>query len=374
MITSKKVLPLWAICLSACFSIILFSDWALAQSQTTGRITGTVKDEKGAVIAKAEVAVTSKTTSGARTATTDSEGNYIVPLVPPGDYQITVKANGFKTASFDNVRVAITETTVINADLAVGGAEEMITITAAGPVVQTESSQLGRVVDSRTVAELPLATRNFTQILGLSPGAATYLPDHTSVGRNSQNISVNGARVTNNNFQINGVDANSMGTNSAPSLSVPAPETIQEFKVQTSLYDATFGRSGGGNVQAVTRSGTGEFHGTAYEYLRDDKLNANSPVLKSVGGKRPVLDRNVFGFTLGGPGVKDKLFFFLPGHAREQRRIADQQPVIERAGRAGLDRQPVGGDAAQHVSAGGARRNAHQPDGAGLTQFQAWHG
>ncbi|MGH9844810.1 MAG: carboxypeptidase regulatory-like domain-containing protein, partial [Blastocatellia bacterium] len=310
MITSKKVLPLWAICLLACFSVT-FNNQALAQSQTTGRITGTVKDEKGAVVPGAEVTVNSKATGDARKATADSEGNYIVPLLPPGVYQLTVKANGFKTASFDNVRVAITETTAINADLAVGGAEETVTITAAGPVVQTESSQLGRVVDSRTVAELPLATRNFTQILGLSPGAATYLPDHTSVGRNSQNISVNGARVTNNNFQINGVDANSMGTNSAPSLSVPAPETIQEFKVQTSLYDATFGRSGGGNVQAVTRSGTGEFHGTAYEYLRDDSFNANSPVLKSVGGKRPVLDRNVFGFTMGGPGVKDKLFFFL---------------------------------------------------------------
>src|SRR5204863_6664396 len=131
----------------------------------------------------------------------------------------------------------------LNADLTVGGAEETVTVTAAGTLVQTDGAQLGRVVDSRTVAELPLATRNFTLILGLSPGAATYLPDHTSVGRNSQNSSVNGARVTNNNFQINGVDANSMGTNSAPSLSVPAPETIQEFKVQTSLYDATFGRS-----------------------------------------------------------------------------------------------------------------------------------
>ncbi|MBI1761181.1 MAG: TonB-dependent receptor [Acidobacteria bacterium] len=308
MITSKDVLSL---CLSVCCSIILCSSSALAQSQTTGRITGTVKDEKGALIAGAEVTASNKATGDARTTTTGGDGNYIVPLLPPGLYQVTIKAQGFKQAALDNVRVAITETTVINADLLVGGAQESVTIAAAGPTVQTESSQLGRVVDARTVAELPLATRNFTQILGLSPGAATYLPDHTSVGRNSQNISVNGARVTNNNFQINGVDANSMGTNSAPSLSVPAPETIQEFKVQTSLYDATFGRSGGGNVQAVTKSGTGEFHGTAYEYLRNDSFNANSPVLKSVGGQRPVLDRNVFGFTLGGPGVKDKLFFFL---------------------------------------------------------------
>ncbi|HYV28204.1 MAG TPA: carboxypeptidase-like regulatory domain-containing protein, partial [Candidatus Eisenbacteria bacterium] len=182
---------------------------AFAQSQTTGRIAGTVRDEKGAVIAGAEVTATSKTIGDARTAITDGEGNYILPLLPPGVYQVTIKANGFKKTSSDGVRVAITETITLNADLAVGGAEETVNITAAGTLVQSDGAQLGRVVDSRTVAELPLATRNFTQILGLSPGAATYLPDHTSVGRNSQNISVNGARVTNNNFQINGVDANS---------------------------------------------------------------------------------------------------------------------------------------------------------------------
>lgn len=309
MINRRVVASCWILCLFVCLG--LFQGNGLAQSQTTGRVSGTVKDEKGAVVPGADVTISNKVTGEARTYLTDSEGAYLFPLLPPGAYQVTIKANGFKKASFDNVRVAITETTVLNAELSIGATEETVNITAGGQAVQTESSQLGRVVDARTVAELPLATRNFTQILGLSPGAATYLPDHTSVGRNSQNISVNGARVTNNNFQINGVDANSMGTNSAPSLSVPAPETIQEFKVQTSLYDATFGRSGGGNVQAVTKSGTEQFHGTFYEYLRDDSLNANSPVLKSVGGKRPVLDRNVFGFTLGGPAIKDRLLFFV---------------------------------------------------------------
>lgn len=303
---TKKV---WVFIATVCL-LIIGNSLTLAQSQTTGRITGTVNDEKGAVIAGAEVTVTNKATGEARVVSTDSEGHYSVPLLPPGTYQVAIKSAGFKKAVSDNVKVVITETTAVNADLSVGGTEESVTVSAASPLVQTDSAQLGRIVDARAVAELPLATRNFTQILGLSPGAATYLPDHTSVGRNSQNISVNGARVTNNNFQINGVDANSMGTNSAPSLSVPAPETIQEFKVQTSLYDATFGRSGGGNVQAVTKSGTGEFHGAVYEYLRDDAFNANSPVLKSVGGARPELNRNVFGFTIGGPGIKDKLYFF----------------------------------------------------------------
>jgi hypothetical protein len=294
-----------AICL-----LTVFAPPAHAQGQTTGRIAGTIKDEKGALIPGAEVAVANKATGETRNAAADEEGNYAVSFLPPGVYQVSVRANGFKQVVIDNVRVAITETATINASLSVGVAEESITVTSTPPLAQADGAQLGRIVDSRAVAELPLATRNFTQILGLSPGAATYLPDNTSVGRNSQNISVNGARVTNNNFQINGVDANSMGTNSAPSLSIPAPETIQEFKVQTSLYDATFGRSGGGNIQAVTKSGTNEFHGAAYEYFRNDALNANNPFLKAAGVPRPALKRNIFGVTMGGPLVKDKLFFF----------------------------------------------------------------
>jgi len=269
-----------------------------------------VVDEKGAAIPGAEVTVANMATGETRNVVSDDSGHYIVPLLPPGVYSVSITANGFKKFVADDVRVALTETSTLDATLAIGAVSESVVITATPPLVQTESSQLGRVVDSRAVSELPLATRNFTQILGLSAGAATYLPDNTSVGRNSQNISVNGGRVTNNNFQINGIDANSMGTNSAPSLSIPAPETIQEFKVQTSLYDATFGRSGGGNIQAVTKSGSNAFHGGAYEYLRNAKLNANNPFLKAANVARPVLTRNVFGGFLGGPIQKDKAFFF----------------------------------------------------------------
>ena len=178
-------------------------------------------------------------------------------------------------------------------------------------LLQTDGPQLGRVVDARGVSELPLATRNFTQILSLSPGTATYLPDATGVGRNTQAISVNGARVTQNNYQINGVNVNGLGINGSVLVPVPAPETIQEFKVQTSLYDATYGRAGGANIQILTRSGSKEWHGSAYEYLRNDALNANDSFLKVAGVKRPVLRRNVFGATLGGPVRRDRAFFFI---------------------------------------------------------------
>ncbi|HEV2860403.1 MAG TPA: TonB-dependent receptor [Pyrinomonadaceae bacterium] len=296
---------------AACLSALIFCAVALGQSQTTGRIGGTVTDQNGAAVAGAEVTVASRATGEERKVVTDESGVYIISLLPPGEYRVTVAAANFKKAVFESVRVAITETATVDAELQVGAlTDETVVVSAAAAALQTEAPALGRVVDARAVAELPLATRNFTQILSLSPGTATYLPDNTAVGRNSQNISVNGARVTNNNFQINGIDANSMGTNSAPSLSVPAPETIQEFKVQTSLYDATFGRSGGGNVQAVTKSGTNEFHGSLYEFFRNDALNANNPFLKAAGVRRPVLKRNVFGGLIGGPVRKDRAFFF----------------------------------------------------------------
>jgi hypothetical protein len=305
MITKKDVALLLTIGLLALSAVP-----AQAQSPTTGRIEGTVKDQNGAVIVAAVVKAINRATEDERAVNTDERGRYVIPLLPPGVYRVSISASGFNTAVIDAVHVLITETTPVNSDLVVQGViADPITVQIE-PLMQTGGPQLGRAVDSRFVSELPLASRNFTQILSLSPGVATYLPDSTAVGRNTQTISVNGARMTQNNVQINGIDANTMGSSSAVNLAVPAPETIQEFKVQTSLYDATFGRSGGGNVEIVTKSGSNDFHGVVYEYFRNDALNAKNPFLKAAGVKRPVLERNVFGGTLGGPVKKDKAFFF----------------------------------------------------------------
>ena len=148
-------------------------------------------------------------TGNKRTITTDEVGPYAVPLLPPGVYLVTISARGFARERFAT-RVVITETTTIDAKL--GFSLDTFTVDVGPPLVQADGPQLGRVVDSRMVSELPLSTRNFTQILSLSPGAATYLPDSTAVGRNTQTISLNGARMTQNNVQINGIDANTMGT------------------------------------------------------------------------------------------------------------------------------------------------------------------
>ncbi|PYS53852.1 MAG: carboxypeptidase regulatory-like domain-containing protein, partial [Acidobacteria bacterium] len=290
-------------------AVLLLSSSAFAQTQTNGRIAGTVKDQNGALIVGAEVITTSKATGEARKVTSDDAGSYSVPFLPPGEYRLSISANGFAPKVFPDIRVSITETTTRDATLAVAGlTTDAVSITAA-PLLQTEGPQLGRIVDSRPVSELPLAARNFTQLLGLSTGTATALPDNGTIGRNTQSVSVNGARFTQNNFQINGIDANGIGGRGAR-LADPAPETIAEFKVQTSLYDATFGRAGGGNIQIVTKTGTNNFHGALYEYFSNDALNANNPFLKAVGVRRPVLKRNYFGGTVGGPVRRDKIFFF----------------------------------------------------------------
>jgi hypothetical protein len=321
MITGKAIPLFWAGCL-----LVLCTSYAFAQSQTTGRIAGTVKDPNGAVIVGAAVTVTSLATAEERKGTTDTEGYYDVPLLSPSTYRVRITASGFNPA-LDLARVVITETTAVNAELAVAGlSAETVTVSAA-PLIQAGGPQLGRVVDSRAVAELPLATRNFTQILALSPGTFAALPDNTALGRNSQSVSVNGARTTQNNFQINGIDANQLNNNSTESVAVPAPETIQEFKVQTSLYDATYGRGAGGSVQAVTRSGTNEFHGALYEYFRDDAFNANNPFLKTAGVKRPTLTRNVFGGLLGGPVKSDRAFFFVSYQGTRERNGASDNSL-----------------------------------------------
>jgi hypothetical protein len=286
--------------------LLLASICVLAQGPTTGRIAGTVRDQHDAVIAGATVSVVSRDTGDGREAKTNEDGYYSVSSLRPGYYDVRVSAPGFATDP-KPILVHITETPTLDFSLEPTLGDKFVEILP--PITQADGPQLGRIVDSRAVSESPLATRNITQILGLSPGVSVDLPNNTAVGRNPQNISVNGARTTQNNYQINGVDANNIRNNNFQRVSVPAPETVQEFKVQTSLYDATYGRSGG-NIQAITRSGANEFHGAAYEYFRNAALNANNPFLKAAGVKRPVLNRNVFGGLLGGPIKRDTIFFF----------------------------------------------------------------
>ncbi|HEX8354502.1 MAG TPA: TonB-dependent receptor [Pyrinomonadaceae bacterium] len=276
----------------------------------TGQITGRVEDAAGAVVPGASVTVTSLATSAQRQAATGDEGGFAVPLLPPGRYRVEVSAQGFKRVVVEEVEVNATQTATVNLRLEPSTVEETVTVTAEGTLAQQESSQVGRVIEGRAISQLPLPTRNFQQLLTLSPGASASVSNNTELGRGDAVISVNGQRTTSNSVRINGVDANSVGTNSTPNIAVPATDSLQEFVVQTSLYDASQGRNAGGNVEAVTKSGGREFHGNIYAFVRDDALNANDFFLNAAGRPRPVLTRSQFGGTLGGPVVREKLFFF----------------------------------------------------------------
>jgi hypothetical protein len=276
----------------------------------TGQLNGTVVDANGAAIVGATVKLTSLTTSQLREVSTGESGGFGLTLLPPGRYKIEVNANGFRTTLVEDVHVNITQTTTILVHLDPATVSGTVTINAGVPLVQQESSQIGRVVEGQTLRQLPLPTRNFQQLLTLSPGTSASVSNNTELGRGDSIISVNGQRTTSNNVRINGIDANALGTNGTPNIASPATDSLQEFIVQTSLYDASQGRNAGGNVEAVTRSGGNDYHGNAYYFLRNKALNENDFFLESAGQPKPVLSRHQFGGTLGGPIVHDRAFFF----------------------------------------------------------------
>jgi hypothetical protein len=311
-----KRFAIWGLLCFLC--LLMASTLAMAQTATTGQITGTVKDPSGAVIAGAKLTLTSAA-GEQREATTSAEGFYRFVLLPPGAYKLVIAAPGFKTATFDNVTVRITQSTDVSPSLALPTAAEAVNVSAEPPLIELDKATAGRVIGENAIAQAPLPTRNFQQLLALSPGAVSGLSNNTELGRGDANIFVNGQRATSNNVVVDGTGVNSPGTNSTPNISVPSPDAIQEFIVQTSMYDATQGRNAGGNVAVVTKSGTNAFHGDVFEFLRNNKLNANDFFLNQKGVPRPRLTRNQFGGTLGGPLVKDKTFFFISYQGTRER-------------------------------------------------------
>jgi len=290
--------------------VLLLAGRADAQTPTTGQVSGLVKDPSGAVISGAKITLTN-TAGVSRETTSGGDGRYTFPLILPGVYKLAVEAAGFSQFVAENVVVRITEYSEVNANLAVKGGAQTVNVTEQAPMVETDTPARGDVVDSNTLRQLPLATRNFQQLLTLTAGTSGSIPNSSDLGRGDTAFDVNGQRTLSNAVVINGVDASSIGTGSTPNLAVPATDTLQEFIVQTSLYDASQGRNAGSVVAAVTKSGTNEFHGNLYEFFRNDALDANNFFLNGAGVGRPPYQRNQFGATFGGPIVKDRAWFFL---------------------------------------------------------------
>lgn len=300
---------------------VLLALWvpaAMAQSSGTSGLTGTVTDPSGAAIPNVTVTLTSNSTGQVRTATTGTDGSYKFSLLPPGDYKVRFSVSGFKTSEVGSVQLNVTETPALDRVLEVGAQTDQITVEATAEVLQTQSSTLGTVVGGTTISEMPLASRNYTQILSLSAGASANVNNGAAFGKGTLDMSVNGAGRDQNNFQMDGISVvNAFGDGTVADngiyvgIAIPSPDAIQEFKVQTSTYDASYGRNPGANVNVLTRSGSNAFHGTLFEYFRNEDLNATDFFENAIGGgKQQVLKQNQFGGTIGGPLKKDKLFFF----------------------------------------------------------------
>ncbi|HJP95260.1 MAG TPA: carboxypeptidase-like regulatory domain-containing protein [Pyrinomonadaceae bacterium] len=275
---------------------------ALAQAGSTGAISGTVKDEKGAIVPGAQVEVINATTGVTeRTTSSDASGNFVVQQLLPGTYKVVVTASGFSKTEVPDVKVNVTETTTVNVPVKVGQISESVTVTGAQSQIQLNSAATGQTLQSATINTLPLATRNFLTLLTLSTGANTEMFQSDALGRGAVTINVNGQRPVNNNYQLEGINANDINLPILDNVPLPNPSTVQEFKTQTSLYDASQGRNGGGNIQVALKSGTNQFNGDTFFFLRNDVLNANDFFRNRTGQDRPRYRQGVYGFSIGGP-------------------------------------------------------------------------
>src|SRR5579864_4929321 len=303
---------------------------ALGQGGATGAITGTVQDPSGAFVANATVRITNQDTGVVeRSVTTGPDGAFTAPLMPVGTYSVSIHAEGFAEAKVADVAVRVTETTRMTAKLTTKSVQQKIEVQAEVQTVDTSDATTGQAIESTTIRALPLATQNFQQLLTLSTGAQSELNAAAQLGRGQVRIQVNGQREDNNNYLIEGVSVTDYNVAELTNTPLPNPDVVQEFKVQTSLYDASQGRNGGGNINAVLRSGTSEFHGDMYEFFRNTVLDSNEYFLKQTGSPRPVIQQNIFGGSLGGPvSPGGKLGFFFVNYQGTRQRSGDSPGTL----------------------------------------------
>ena len=293
---------------SLCLFLVVWACSASYAQKDTGAIAGTVKDASGAVVASAQVTITDVERGTSLTITTNAQGEYVVSPLKVGRYNVTVEKQGFKKAVAGPITVDVQERPEVNVAMQVGSFNETVTVNTQGPQLETETSELGDVVTSRTVETLPLNGRNYAQLALLGVGVSPAEPGSRVSA--SFGFSSNGARSLQNNFLLDGVDNNAnLGDvlNEAPYVIQPPVDGIAEFKVQTNSYSAEFGRGNGAIMNALIKSGTNALHGDLWEFLRNDKLDGRNAF--DAFGRQPY-KQNQFGFTLGGPIIKNRTFFF----------------------------------------------------------------
>ena len=275
----------------------------LQAQSSTANILGTVADPSGVPMPNVTVTATQTQTGEARTTRTDDSGYYLLPSLPVGLWRVDVRADGFKAFRRDGIQLDVNRNARVDVSLALGDVTQSVEITGDAPQVDTRQVQLGSLVDSRRIRELPLSGRNVYSLAALIPGVSSVGAQTVST-RDGNTLRVNGSRSRHSTFLMDGGSNNSHWRNGGNAA--PNPEAVQEVKIVTSNYNAEYGRSSGAVVSVVTRSGTNEWHGSAYEYLRNDKLNARSFFVPTV----PPLRQNQYGAALGAPIIKNKLLQF----------------------------------------------------------------
>ena len=286
---------------------------AMAQ-ETTGTIQGVVADQSGAVLPGVTVSVKHVETGQTQDVVTNAEGRYSVRFLRPGTYDITFSLSGFQPAMVRGVRVSVNDRLDVNGTLKVGGLTDTVEVVAGTTLVQ-HTPQVQTLMGSTQVEELPLNNRNFIQLATLVPGVTSNLPDEVGIGlTNVVSVSMAGNRRNAVNWLVDGASNVDVGSN-VTLLATPTLESIEEFKIITTGYNAEWPRSGGGIVNIVTKSGSNLFRASGYEFFRDDRFNANSWTRNQstdpkIANNAPELDYHNFGYTVGGPALRDKLFFF----------------------------------------------------------------
>jgi len=284
---------------------------AFAQFETA-TLTGTITDAAGAVVPNATIKAVNEATNIESTAVANGEGRYLFPNLRPGSYRVMVSAQGFKQSVSPGVVLQVNQAARLDIQLTVGAVTEQVNVTGEAPVLETESSSRGAVIDQTKMVELPLNGRDYNQLALLSPGVLVPTPRLQSIGFRGV-FNVNGNRAFQNAFQLDGVD-NTSYSNSYRGLNAqvvqPSVEAIEEFKIQTNAYQAEFGRSAGALVNAVVRSGGNSLHGSVYEFIRNSQLDASNFFANKASLAKPFRQRNQFGAAAGGPIVKNKTFIF----------------------------------------------------------------
>ena len=294
-------------------ALFVFSALSWGQiSSATGAIQGTVTDPQNAAVAGAKVSITNIDTGAINSAVSQSDGTFVFPLLVPGTYRLQVQAPGFESTQLDSLKVEITKVTNVTATLRLGQVTTVTEVNAVAESVDTRTATTGDVITGNQVRNIPLPTRNFLDLTALQAGTSARMQSAATVGRGSPTLDVAGSRGTTNNFVLDGVDANSFGSNNLSTVPVPNPDAVGEFRVSTSMYDASQGRGSGGNINVVLRSGTDHYHGGLFEFYRSNDFNANDFFANAQGKPVPVLLQNQFGGQVGGPvpKIKETFWFF----------------------------------------------------------------